>query len=72
VIQASLLTPVQVHPAVAVTTTLPLAPIDAVNVDEVGEIAETHEVPGCVTVKAWPAIVRVAVRGTEPVLAATL
>lgn len=50
----------------------PLAPIDAVNVDEVGEIAETHDVPGWVTVKLCPAIVRVAVRGTEPVLAATV
>jgi hypothetical protein len=39
VIQASLLTAVQLHPALAVTTTFPLAAIDAVNVDESGEIA---------------------------------
>jgi hypothetical protein len=38
VIQASLLAAVQLHPALAVTTTFPLAPIDAVNVDETGEI----------------------------------
>jgi hypothetical protein len=39
VIQASLLTAVQLHPALAVTTTFPLAAIDAVNVDESGEMA---------------------------------
>jgi hypothetical protein len=38
VIQASLLAAVQLHPALAVTTTFPLAAIDAVNEDESGEI----------------------------------
>jgi hypothetical protein len=39
VIHELLLAAVQLHPALAVTTTLPLAPIDPLNVDDVGEIA---------------------------------
>jgi hypothetical protein len=51
VIHGSLLTAVQLHPVVAVTATFPLAPIEAANVDEVGEIADTHEAAASVTVK---------------------
>jgi len=72
VIHGSLLTAVQLHPALAVTATVPLAPIDAANVDDSGEMAETHDGAACVTVKLWPAIVRVPVRVADPVLAATL
>jgi len=72
VIQASLLVAVQLHPAGAVTVTAPLAAIDPVNVDDVGEIPETHDVPGCVTEKLCPPMVTVPVRGAAPVLAATL
>ena len=72
VIQASLLFAVQLHPAPAVTTTDPLAPIDAVNVKETGEIAATHDMPAWVTVKLCPATIRVLVREAALMLAATL
>ena len=45
VIQLSLLTAVQRHAAPATTDIAPLAPIDAVSVEEVGEIADTHDAP---------------------------
>ena len=44
-----LLLAVQPHPALAVTVTLPLAPIDPPSVEGVGEMRYAHDVPACVT-----------------------
>jgi hypothetical protein len=72
VIQESLLTAVQLHPALAVTVMLPLAPIDAVRVEDSGEMAETHDAAACVTVNVWPPTVMVAERAAASELTATL
>jgi hypothetical protein len=61
VIQAALLVAVHVHPAAAVTLTLPEPPDPGTLVDP-GEIVGAHEVPACVTVKVLPATVTVPVR----------
>ena len=71
-IQASLLTAVQLHPVPAVTVMVPLAAADVVRFDEVGEIVNVQGAPACVTVKVWPPIVIVPVRDVVPVLTATL
>ena len=72
VIQASLLTAVQLHPVPAVTVMVPLAAADVVRFDEVGEIVNVQGAPAWVTVKVCPPIVIVPVRDVVPVLAATL
>ena len=72
VIQASLLTAVQLQPALAVTVTVPVAAADVVRFDEVGAMVNVQGAPACVTVKVWPPIVTVPVRDTVLVLAATL
>ena len=72
VIHASLLAAVQLQPVPAVTVTVPVAAADVVKFDEVGEIANVHGAPACVTVNVWPAIVMVPLRDVVPVLAATL
>jgi len=51
VIQESLLTAVQPQATLAVTTTFPLAAIDDVRFEDVGEIVTRHGSPACVTVK---------------------
>ena len=71
VIQASLLTAVQLHPAAAVTVTVPVVAAD-VGFNDVGEIVKVHGTPACVTVKVWPPTVIVPVRELVPVFAATL
>jgi hypothetical protein len=71
VIQASLLTAVQLQPAPAVTVTVPVV-ADDVGFDDVGEIVNVHGTPACVTVKVCPAIVIVPLRELVVVLAATL
>ena len=71
-IQASLLTAVQLHPVPAVTVTEPVVAADDVRFDEVGEIVTVHGTPACVTVNVWPPIVIVPLRDDVPVLAATL
>jgi hypothetical protein len=70
-----LLTAVQLHPLGAVTLTLPVPPLagkDAL----VGEIEYVQlgapSVPACVTVRVWPAMVRVPVRELVLLFAATL
>jgi hypothetical protein len=72
VIQASLLTAVQLQPALAVTVTVPVAAADVVRFDDVGAMVNVQGAPACVTVKVWPPIVIVPVRDTVLVLAATL
>jgi len=72
VIQASLLTAVQLHPVPAVTVMVPVAVADVVRFDEVGEIVNVQGAPAWVTVKVCPPIVIVPVRDVVPVLAATL
>jgi hypothetical protein len=72
VIQASLLTAVQLHPVPAVTVTEPVVAVDDVRFDEVGAIVNVQGAPAWVTVKVWPAMVNVPVRDVVPVLAATL
>ena len=72
VIQAALLTAVQLHPVPAVTVTVPVAAAEVVRFDDVGEMVNVHGAPACVTVKVWPAIVTVPVRDVVPVFAATL
>jgi hypothetical protein len=72
VIQASLLTAVQLHPVPAVTVTVPVVAVDDVRFDEVGAIANVQGAPAWVTVKVWAPIVIVPVRDVVPVFAATL
>jgi len=48
--QLALLVAVQLHAAAAITLTVPLAAIDDVRFDDVGEIVNVHGAPGCVTV----------------------
>jgi hypothetical protein len=71
VIQASLLTAVQLQPVPAVTVTVPVV-ADEVGFDDVGEIVKVQGTPACVTVNVWPPIVIVPVRELVVVLAATL
>jgi hypothetical protein len=71
VIQASLLTAVQLQPVPAVTVTVPVVAED-VGFTDVGEIVNVQGAPACVTVNVWPPIVMVPVRELVVVLAATL
>ena len=70
VIQASLLTAVQLQPVPAVTLTVPVVAED-VGFDDVGAIVNVQGAPACVTVKVCPPIVIVPVRELVLVLAAT-
>ena len=72
VIQASLLTAVQLQPVPAVTLTVPVVAVDDVRFDEVGAIVNVQGAPACVTVKVCPPIVIVPVRDVVLVFAATL
>ena len=72
VIQASLLTAVQLQPVPAVTVTVPVVAAAEVRFDDVGAIVNVHGTPACVTVKVCPPIVIVPVRELVLVLAATL
>jgi hypothetical protein len=63
-----LLTAVHAHPAVAVTLTVPV--LAAVPIDRLVGLIEYVQFEFCVTVKVWPAMVIVPLRG-GPVLAAT-
>jgi len=67
----ALLVAVQLHAAVARTLIVPVAAIDDVRFDDVGEIVNEQGIPGCVTVNVCPAIVSVPVRDVVVVLAAT-
>ena len=71
VIQASLLTAVQLQPVPAVTVTVPVVAAE-VGFNEVGEIVNVQGAPACVTVNVWPPIVIVPVRELVLALAATL
>jgi len=71
VIQASLLTAVQLQPVPAVTVTVPVVAAE-VGFNDVGEIVNVQGTPACVTVKVWPPIVMVPVRELVLALAATL
>jgi len=72
VIQASLLTAVQLQLPAAVTAMLPLAAIDVVRFKAVGAIVTRHGTPAWVTVNVWPPMVMVPVRELVLVLARTL
>jgi len=72
VIQASLLVAVQLQLEPAMTLMLPVAAIDDVRFDDVGEIVNVHGAPAWVTVKVCPPIVIVPVREAVLVFAATL
>jgi hypothetical protein len=72
VIQAALLTAVQLQPVPAVTVTVPVAAVAVVRFDELGESVNVHGAPACVTEKVWPPIVTVPVRDVVAVFAATL
>jgi len=71
VIQAALLAAVQLQPAATVTGT---TPVDAVapTSTATGEIVGVQLAPDWVSVKVFPAIVIVPVRGVVPGFAATL
>jgi len=66
-----LLVAVQLHAEETRTLIVPVAAIDDVRFDDVGEIVNVQGAPGCVTVKVCPAIVSVPVRGVVEVLAVT-
>jgi hypothetical protein len=70
VTQPTLLVALQPQPAPAVTVTLPLPPA-ALKEALVADNAYVHGAPACVTVKSWPAIVRVPLRDVVAVFAAT-
>jgi hypothetical protein len=72
VIQASLLTALQLQPAPAVIVTVPVAAAEFVRFDDVGEMVNAHGAPAWVTVNVCPAIVIMPVRDAALVLAATL
>jgi hypothetical protein len=72
VIQASLLTAVQLQPAPAVTLTMPVAAAEFVRFDAVGAMVNVQGAPAWVTVNVCPAIVIVPVRELVLVLTATL
>lgn len=65
VIQAALLTAVQLHPAATVTARFAVDP-PAATLAEDDEITGVHEAPAWVTVKVLPATVKVPVR--DPLL----
>ena len=71
VIQASLLTAVQLQVAAAVTETLPLPAIDVVRFKDVGEIVVVHGSPACVTVNVCPPMITVPMRVVVLLFAAT-
>jgi hypothetical protein len=50
---------------------VPVAAIDDVRFDDVGEIVNVHGAPACVTVNVCPPIVSVPVRDVVTVLAVT-
>ena len=64
----ALLVAVQLHPAVATTVKLEVAPLPEM-VALAGEIEKLHEPPLWVRVKVWLAMVRVPVRGLRVGLA---
>src|SRR5437762_14283480 len=68
--QLALLLASQAHPAVAVTVTLPLAPVAGTAETLVGEMLKEPEPAAWLTVKTWPAMVNVAERALQPALAA--
>ena len=70
-IQVALLLAVQLQTLKVVRLTVPLPPADA-NDWLVGEIVKVQDMPPCVTVKVWPAIVSVPVRVLGLGLAATV
>jgi hypothetical protein len=70
VIHVALLIAVHVHPAGAVTLTLPLVPVDGALID-VGEIVGEQGAAAWLTVNVLPATVTVPVRGDELGFAAT-
>lgn len=72
VIQASLLTALQLQPAPAVIVTVPVAAAEFVRFNDVGEMVNAHGAPAWVTVNVCPAIVIMPVRDAVLVLAATL
>ena len=72
VIQASLLTAVQLQLPAALTEMLPLAAIDDVRFKAVGAIVTRHGTPAWVTVNVWPPMISVPMRDVVLVLAATL
>src|SRR4029079_405866 len=63
---------VHVHPAPAVTVTVPLTAADEVSVEDDGRIVNEQGAPGCVMVNVLPATVSVPVREVVFGLAATL
>lgn len=69
-IHAAPLEAVQLQPAPAVTTTVPVAPA-ALTLADAGEIDGAHGAPAWVTVKVSPPIVSDPVRDTLDVFAAT-
>jgi hypothetical protein len=71
VIHDAALTPVQPHPAPAVTVTPPVPPA-AVTLCDVGDALNVHGAPACVTVIVAPATVSVPVRLAVDVFAATV
>ena len=71
VIQALLLTAVQLQPAPAVTAIVSVTP-PATTLAAVGAIEELHGTPACVTVKVLPPIVSVPFRAVVAALAATV
>src|SRR5438552_991136 len=66
----ALLDAVQLQPAIAVTPTEPVAAAES-GLAAVCAIEYVHAAPAWVTVKVWPAIVRVPVRELLPALAVT-
>ena len=71
VIQALLLTAVQLQPPAAVTAIVSVIP-PATTLTVVGAIEELHGTPACVTVKVLPPIVSVPLREVVEALAATV
>ena len=61
---------VQLHPAPALTVTMPVVAAGNARVEEAGEIETVHGAPAWLTVNVWPPMVSVPVRAT-PVLAVT-
>jgi len=72
VIHAALLVAVQVHPAPAVTLTVPLVATAVDSVVDDGRIVNVQGAPGCVIVKVLPPTVSVPVRAAVDVFAVTL
>ena len=72
VIHAALLVAVQVHPAPAVTLTVPLVATEVDRVEDDGRIVNAQGAPGCVIVNVLPPTVSVPVRDAVDVFAVTL